>query len=55
MDKSTLNMDEAAALLGVTRRSIYRMIHDNRLPVIFGKRGWRVSREAVEKLRDVAK
>lgn len=40
--------DEVAELLLVTKRTIYRMVHDGRLGgVDFTKRPWRIPREAV--------
>ena len=46
--KNLLLPDEVAQLLGKTRRTIYRMIADGRLPGVNPRRGpLRVPREAV--------
>jgi len=43
-----LTPKEAADLLKVDRLTVYRMIKDGRLTAArIGKRGWRISREAV--------
>ena len=48
--KPTLNVTEAAEILGVHRRSIYRYIKSNKLPSLRMIGGWRVPRESVVKL-----
>lgn len=43
-----LTPKEAADLLKVDRLTVYRMIKDGRLSAVrIGKRGWRISREAL--------
>ena len=43
--------DEVAAFLCLSRRTIYRMIRDGRLPGIkLGKAPWRISRQALVNL-----
>jgi excisionase family DNA binding protein len=40
--------DEVAELLLITKRTVYRMVHDGRLGgVDFSKRPWRIPRAAV--------
>lgn len=41
--------DEVAKMLAITRRTVYRMIHDGRLPGIkWGNGPWRIPRKALE-------
>lgn len=48
MTTEYLTPKETAGLLKVDRLTVYRMIKDGRLPAArIGKRGWRISREAV--------
>jgi excisionase family DNA binding protein len=45
---ATMSVDEAAAMLGVNRKTMYKLIRVNRFPALrFGRR-IRVSRSAVE-------
>lgn len=45
--------DEVAAFLRLSRRTIYRMIRDGRLPGIkVGKTPWRISRQAFVNLME---
>ena len=43
-----LTVDEVATALRVSRMTVYRMIHDDRLPAVRVGRTFRVSRAAVE-------
>jgi excisionase family DNA binding protein len=46
--KQSLRPDEVAEILLVTKRTIYRMIHDGRLSgVDFTNRPWRIPHETV--------
>ncbi len=46
--KQFLRPDEVAEILLITKRTVYRMIHDGRLSgVDFTKRPWRIPHEAV--------
>ena len=48
LKKQFLRPDEVAELLLITKRTVYRMIHDGRLGgVDFTKRPWRIPKEAV--------
>ena len=55
-DKRFLRPDEVAALLAFSRRTVYRMIRDGRLPSVkFGVSGpWRVPRQSLAALLDQA-
>ena len=49
--KRFLRPDEVAEILLITKRTVYRMIHDGRLRgVDFTKRPWQVPHEAVHSL-----
>lgn len=46
--KRTFRPDEVAQILCLSRRSIYRMIRDGRLPAVrFGSGPWRITRETL--------
>ena len=46
--KTFYRPDEVARILGLSRRTIYRMIRDGRLPGIkFGKNPWRIPCESL--------
>jgi len=46
--KRLFRPDEVAQILDLSRRTVYRMIRDGRLPGIrLGSRPWRVPREAL--------
>jgi excisionase family DNA binding protein len=48
LKKQFFRPDEVAELLLITRRTVYRMVHDGRLAGIdFTQRPWRIPREAV--------
>jgi excisionase family DNA binding protein len=48
LKKRFFRPDEVAELLLITKRTVYRMVHDGRLGgVDFTKRPWRIPREAV--------
>jgi excisionase family DNA binding protein len=48
INKRFFRPDEVAEILLITRRTVYRMVHDGRLGgVDFTKRPWRIPREAV--------
>jgi excisionase family DNA binding protein len=43
--------DEVADILSLSRRTVYRMIRDGRLPgVRLGSGPWRISRESIQNL-----
>ncbi len=43
--------DEVAAILALSRRTVYRMIHDGRLPgTKWGSGPWRIPRESLAAL-----
>ncbi len=43
--------DEAAAILVISRRTVYRMIRDGRIPgVKWGRGPWRIPRESLASL-----
>ncbi len=43
--------DEVARLLALSRRTVYRMIKDGRIPAVkWGSGPWRISREALTSL-----
>ena len=45
--KQALRPDEVAEVLRLSRRTVYRMLRDGRLPSVrFGKGPWRVPRQA---------
>lgn len=46
-NKATLTPDEAAIILGVTRRTIFRWIRKGKLPVVPDRTPWRIPREAI--------
>ncbi len=49
--KRTYRPDEVAQLLSLSRRTVYRMIKDGRLPGIrFGSGSWRIPQEALAPL-----
>jgi excisionase family DNA binding protein len=49
MQKRFLRPDEVALLLALSRRTVYRMIRDGRLPgVRLGAGPWRIPREGLE-------
>lgn len=51
MKKRTFRPDEVAEILCLSRRSIYRMIRDGRLPAVrFGSGPWRITRETLAAL-----
>ena len=53
VEKLTLTIDEAGAMLGISRNLAYQMAHAGKLPVIrMGKR-FLVSRKAFEEMLDV--
>jgi excisionase family DNA binding protein len=53
MPKRFFRPDEVAELLLVTKRTVYRMIHDGRLGgVDLARRPWRIPRAAVLSLFD---
>ncbi len=48
LQKRYFRPDEVAELLLITKRTVYRMVHDGRLTgVDLTKRPWRIPREAV--------
>ncbi len=48
LNKKTFRPDEVAQILSLTRRTVYRMLHDGRLPgVRFGGGPWRILRETL--------
>ena len=48
LNKRVLRPDEVAQLLALSRRTVYRMIADGRLPGIrLGAGPWRIPREAL--------
>jgi|GEM_PF-471628 len=48
MKKNLFRPDEVAQILCLSRRSIYRMIRDGRLPAVrFGSGPWRISRDTL--------
>jgi excisionase family DNA binding protein len=50
-NKRFFRPDEVAAILALSRRTIYRMIKDGRLPgVKWGSGPWRISRESLHGL-----
>lgn len=51
MKKRMFRPDEVAQILCLSRRTIYRMIRDGRLPAVrLGAGPWRIPREALLKL-----
>lgn len=46
-DEAVLNADEAAALLRISRNTIYRLVEKGRLPGRKVGREWRFSRQAL--------
>lgn len=49
--KAFYRPDELAKILSLSRRTIYRMIRDGRLPSVrFGGGPWRIPKESVTKL-----
>jgi len=49
--KRLFRPDEVAQILALSRRTVYRMIRDGRLPGIRGDSGpWRIPRETLERL-----
>lgn len=51
LKKRFFRPDEVADLLLITKRTVYRMVHDGRLSgVDFTKRPWRIPRAAVMNL-----
>ncbi len=50
--KALLLPDEAAALIGKTRRTVYRMIRAGKLPSVLRAGGLRVPREALVKFME---
>ena len=50
-DKRFFRPDEVARLLALSRRTIYRMIRDGRLPALkWGTGPWRIPRESLSSL-----
>lgn len=47
--KKTLTPEEAAVILGVSKRTVYRMIRKDKLSIVAGT-PWRIPREAVVKI-----
>jgi len=48
LNKKTYRPDEVAQILSLTRRTVYRMIRDGRLPSVrFGSGPWRIPRETL--------
>ncbi|RJR32458.1 MAG: DNA-binding protein [Deltaproteobacteria bacterium] len=48
LSKKFYRPDEVAALLALSRRTIYRMIHDGRLQAVkWGSGPWRIPQEAL--------
>jgi excisionase family DNA binding protein len=53
-NKRFFRPDEVAALLALSRRTVYRMIHDGRLAAVkLGDGPWRIPREYLETLLQV--
>ncbi len=51
LSKNFFRPDEVAQLLALSRRTVYRMINDGRLPgVRLGSGPWRIPREALSAL-----
>jgi iron complex outermembrane recepter protein len=51
MQKRFYRPDEAAAILVISRRTVYRMIRDGRIPgVKWGGGPWRIPRESLTSL-----
>jgi len=51
INKQFYRPDEVARVLALSRRTVYRMIRDGRLPAVkWGSGPWRISREALSAL-----
>lgn len=49
--KQVFRPDEVAQILALSRRTVYRMIRDGRLPGVKGDSSpWRITRETLERL-----
>jgi excisionase family DNA binding protein len=48
--KRVFRPDEVAQILSLSRRTVYRMIRDGRLPGIKDSGPWRIPRETLERL-----
>ncbi len=52
-ERATLTIDQAARVLGISRKLAYRLARDGRLPAVRLGRRWVISRAALERLLEL--